>query len=189
MQQVNDELTGETFITTDFSSAKTTADWDLLVDRGTGHPSASSKWDRESLYQKFDPLVSGRNVNTGLSTEEKLASNNAKNLAADLQQVNEELCGETFISADFSSATNNTEWDLLVDRGTGSQCAASKWERESLYQKFDPLVSAKERSQAVLASVENLACNKAQTNSDESFKFPQPETYKLISIDTPPPSK
>lgn len=33
------------------------AQWDILLGHG-GVNTANSKWDRESLYQKFDPLVS-----------------------------------------------------------------------------------------------------------------------------------
>lgn len=56
------------------------------------------------------------------------------------------LIDNLFICTDsFQSALTNVEWDLLVDRGTGSCSAATKWERESLAQKFDPLVSLREQ--------------------------------------------
>lgn len=43
-------------------------------------------------------------------------------------------------------ADNALDWDALISRGNNasSQPVLSKWERDSLYVKFDPLVSKRE---------------------------------------------
>lgn len=46
----------------DFMTAETALDWDALVSRGNVNNSqqALSKWERDSLYVKFDPLIASR---------------------------------------------------------------------------------------------------------------------------------
>ena len=58
---------------------------------------------------------------------------------------------------DFSNAVNPVEWDLLVSRGTGTQIVDSKWDRESLYQRFDPLISHKEKPQPNKPALDKIA--------------------------------
>jgi len=121
-----------------------------------------------------------------------------REFASDLQEVNDVAANETFVSTDsFQSALTNVEWDLLVDRGTGSCSAATKWERESLAQKFDPLVSLREQQEQerranVAAAVHELG-DSLEESSCDGPSTPHPHALKqdskLISIDTPPHSK
>jgi hypothetical protein len=95
-------------------------DWDALVSRGTGagrnHP---SRWERESLYQRFDPLVGSRSpmrtaevkANTlPLTPPDTTDSNRTASTVhcSDLDMLLEELQGEPESSLDQQESADVT---------------------------------------------------------------------------------
>lgn len=93
----------------DFLQADTASDWDALANRGNSNVTDTmSKWERDSLYVKFDPLVAAKKDSAPTQGQPDPFVFKAPKLPAPFHQPKLEHISESIANASDLSEANSS---------------------------------------------------------------------------------